>query len=340
MKAEKERLVSICIPSYNRAEELYRLLKSIDCTSEEIEIVICEDKSPKREEIKEAVQKYCNETAYDVNYVENSENCGYDKNLRECIKNARGKWIIYMGDDDMFVPGQLDTYIDFLKKHSEYGYVLRSYQAIHSNDDVEIFRYFDDIKYFEPGYEAYVTLFRKSVFISGFTFRREYALENMTDRFDGTLLYQLYILAEICMKYKSAYYDKPFTQFIDGGIPFFGNSDAEKHLYTPGTITVDNSVAFMKNFFVITEYMDKKYGLDSTSFVKRDLSKYSYPILSIQRKKGRKVFKEYSSRLKELGINCTAYYYIYYWALFLFGERFCDCCIRTIKKVLGKTPSL
>lgn len=37
------RFVSICVPSYNRPDELVRLLQSIDCDTEDIEIVICED---------------------------------------------------------------------------------------------------------------------------------------------------------------------------------------------------------------------------------------------------------------------------------------------------------
>lgn len=334
------KFISICIPSYNRPSELLRLLQSIDCEPEEVEIVICEDCAPKRLEVRDAVQKFRSNSKYEVRYIENETNCGYDKNLRNCINNATGDWIIYMGDDDMFIKSRLSPFIDFLKTLKKEKYVLRSYQAIHANGSVEKFQYFENIKYFEAGYDAYVTLFRKSVFISGFTFKRENAISTLTDRFDGTLLYQLYILAEICINYPSVYYNIPFTQSIDGGIPYFGNSASEKELYTPGTITVGNSVAFMKNFFVITQYIDKKYNMNSTSFIKKDISKYSYPILSIQRKKGRKDFKEYSRQLKEIGLNCSFYYEFYYCMLYIFGEGFCDWGIRTIKKILGRTPQL
>lgn len=338
---KQKPLLSICIPSYNRPDEIYRLLKSIDITDEsKIEIVICEDCAPKRELVRAKVEAFRSESKYSVNYVENEINRGYDRNLRECIKNAQGKWIMYMGDDDLFVPQAMDGYLKFLEEHDELGYVLRSYRALHADGSVENFKYFPDTTFFEAGYDAYVTLFRKSVFISGFCFKREKALETLTDRFDGTLLYQLYILAEICMTTPSAYYNVPITQSIDGGVPYFGSSEAEKELYTPGTVTVDNSINFMKNFFVITEFMDGKYQISSTEYVKNDISKYAYPVLAIQRKRGRKEFAGYHRRLKELGIACTAYYYIYYVALYLFNERFCDQGIRLIKKVLGKTPKL
>lgn len=339
---EKDFLVSICIPSYNRPEDLYRLLNSIDYKDADIQVVVCEDKSPRREEVRAMVERFKTETELSVKYVENDINCGYDKNLRQCILNANGKWIIYMGDDDMFVPNQLEAYVEFLKEQdgNDVGYILRSYRALHSDGSIEEFKYYSDNKFFDAGFETYEEMFRKSVFISGFTFKREWALDTLTERFDGTLLYQLYIVAEICINHKAAYYGTPFTQSIDGGTPFFGNSESEKELYTPGTITVDNSINFIKNFFVITEYIDQKYDGNSTQYVKDDMSRYSYPILSIQRKKGRKVFKEYDVRLREIGLACTKYYKIYFWGLYLFGEKFCDFGIRTIKKVLGKTPTL
>lgn len=336
-------LLSICIPSYNRPEELYRLLKSIDIkANDKVEIVICEDYAPRREEVRQQVNKFKLESNYKICYHENEKlgGGGYDRNLRQCIRQASGKWIMFMGDDDMFVSDTMDDYLLFLEKHPQLGYVLRSYQAIHMDGQVEQFKYYEDTRFFEPGFQAYVELFRKSVFVSGFACQRKYAVESLTDRFDGSLLYQLYIMAEICMVHPSAYYGIPITQSIDGGIPYFGSSDAEKDLYTPGTVTVDNSINFMKNFFVITSFLDQKYKIHSTEYIQRDISKYAYPVLSIQRKKGRKVFFQYHRRLKELGIAITLYYYIYFVALFLFNEKICDGIIRGLKKILGKTPKL
>ena len=86
--------------------------------------------------------------------------------------------------------------------------------------------------------------------------------------------------------------------------------------------------------------MDEKYNIHSTEYVKRDISKYAYPVLSIQRKRGRKEFAAYHGRLKELGLANTFYYYVYYWGLYLFGENMCDKIIRNIKRILGKTPEL
>lgn len=336
-------LLSICIPSYNRPQELIRLLKSLDISeTRRIEVVICEDKSPKRKEIREQVNDFVNSSEYVVRYIENKENFGFDGNLRQCIENAAGEWIMYMGDDDLFVPHIMNEYIHYLDSlDKEIGYVLRAYQNIHSDGKIEKFDYFGKNMFFEAGFDTYVKLYRKSVFISGFCFRREYTLESLTNRFDGSLLYQLYIEAEVCMNYAATYFCKPITQaFIDEGIPYFGNSEKEKDLYTPGTITLDNSINFVKNFFEITNFIDEKYNIDSTSYVINDMSRYSYPILSIQRKKGRREFRKYANRLTIIGIGGTFYFRLYFIALYIFNEKICDRVIMLLKKIIGRTPKL
>ncbi len=338
----KEPFISICIPSYNRPDEIYRLLKSIDAAShDEIEIVVCEDMSPRRTEISAKVMEYANHSDYDVKYYENKENLGYDKNLRELIQKASGEYIIFMGDDDWFVPEALDKFIGFLKGHRELGYILKTHILIHDDGTQELFKYFPESIFFEKGEDAYLSLFRKSVFISGFTFKREYSLNYLVDCFDGTLLFQLYILAEITLKYPSAFCDIPLTAQDKGGTPFFGSCESESSLYTPNTITVDNSINFMKGFFKITEYIDQKYGLNSTQCIRKEFSKYSYPVLSIQRKKGVLAFWSYAKRLnQEIRINNSPYYYIYLIGLLFFGEHICDKVIRLIKRKMGRTPSL
>lgn len=335
------KLISICIPSYNRPEELYRLLKSIDSKQKDkFEIIICEDKSPKRNDINVIVKKYISEVEYEIKYFENEKNLGYDKNLRELISKASGDFIVFMGDDDTFISKSFDALIEFLEENNKLGYVLKSHQYIFKDGRVEKFRYFDGNQFFQPGEGTYIELFRKSVFISGFTINRNYIQDLLVDDFDATLLFQLYILAEVSLKYECAYFDTPLTQAKEEGIPFFGNSESEKDLYTPGTITIENSLNFLKSFFKITKFIDNKYDLESTQKIKIDMSKYFYPSLAIQREKGLKEFFRYVRELNIVGFNITIYYYIYLVGLTIFGKKNCDNLIIYLKKLFGKTPKL
>ncbi len=337
----KPPFLSICVPNYNRPQELLRMLSSIDSkNAESVEIVIIDDKSPLAQQVKEVVAVFIKNSLYRVVFKENKNNLGYDKNLKELVKLAAGEWIIFMGNDDEFVPGALDKLIGFLKNNSGLGYVLKSHERIYPNGKAEKFRYFESNKFFKPGYEAYISLFRTSVFISGFTIRRNPITNMLVDNFDGTLLFQLYLMAETVLKNKSAYFDEPLTRGYEGGIPEFGSSKSEQSFYTPGTVTVENSLNFLRGFFKITQFMDKKYGFDSTPDIKKDMSKYFYPSLAIQRNKGLKVFLDYVSQLNKIGFNRSIYYYIYVTALIVLGKSVCDNIIRILKNLLGKTPKL
>jgi glycosyltransferase involved in cell wall biosynthesis len=336
---ENTPLVSVCIPSYNRPDELLRLLSSIDATPKDIEIVICEDKSPKRDEIKVVVDNFIKASDYDVKLFLNENNFGYDKNIRELVKRASGKFIVYMGDDDVFVPRALDKLIEFLEQHLELGYVLKSHRFYHADGKVEPFKYYPSTQLFEAGFDTYISLFRKSVFISGFTINREFASQHLVTEFDGTLLMQLYLLAEVVLEHPAAYFDEPLTQANEGGTPFFGSSDSEKDLYTPGTITVENSLNFLRGFFKITQALDNKYDLASTELVKKDMSKYFYPSLAIQRNGGIKRYFGYVKQLRKIGFG-GFYFNLYVFALVVFGKKICDSVIVMLKKILGRTPEL
>jgi glycosyltransferase involved in cell wall biosynthesis len=340
---KKTPFISICILSYNRPETLERLLKTIDTQNiEEIEVVICEDASPRRTEIRLVVDNFSLQRAYPVRYFENEKNLGYDGTFNQLCRHAQGEWMVFMGDDDEFAPLALDKMIDFLQNHSELGYVMKSHYLLHESREKEIFRYFKGTKFFPAGLDTYTTLFRRSVFIAGFTIRREYALPFLTDRFDGTMLMQLYLLAEVVLKHPSAYFDEPFTQQYASHAHNTGDVmfDRDKKKFIPRRPTLDISLKFLKSFSDITQYIDNKYDVDSTKRIKHDMSKYFYPSLSIYRESGIVFFMQYVRHLNKLGFNTSIYYYIYVVMLACFGRKFCNWGIYWLKRLLGYTPQL
>ena len=155
-----------------------------------------------------------------------------------------------------------------------------------------------------------------------------------------SLLFQLYIQATICLKEKSAYFDIPITQQIEGGIPFFGKSESEKNLYTSGSNTVDGSLNFMKQVVFMSEKLDEMFRIKCSYKIIETYSKYSYGFLLEHRDDGVKVYRKYADGLKKLGFACTKYFYIYYYLLLIFGKNGAAKVIMALKKVLGSTPKL
>lgn len=336
-------VLSICVPSYNRPEQLEKLLLSIDGNPDNLEIVICEDCAPKRVEVRAIVEKFTKRTKYPVVYEENEVNLGYDGNFRRLIEIASGRFVLFLGDDDWFKAGALDGYISFLEANRDVGYVLRSHFALHPGGALEPFRYLPGQRRFPPGEASAGWLYKRTVSIGGVTFNRSSALKYATDKFDGTLLYQCYLVLEIALREATIYSDIPVViswQSYREDKPNFGAAGSETGLFTPGKVTAENSINFTKGFFVIVDEVDKNHGTHLTDYVLADLSKYSYPFLSIQRKRGFREFVNYSVRLaRETHLNQTWHYYFYTLALAIFGERVCDKVILEIKRRLGYTPN-
>lgn len=334
--------LSICIPSYNRPDTLVRLMESIDVTCpKEIEVVICEDNSPKREEIRNAVYSFKHKAPFSIKYVENEDNYGFDKNWRELSLQASGEYLLYMGDDDGFIPGQLDVYIDWLKKHPEPYYILRSYVRKYGQEStsVEYFRYYDNDVFFNPGVEGYRAFFLKSISMSGYTIKRECSLEFLSSDLDNTLLYQLYLLAAVCLKYPSAYCNTPCAMLISDQKQLFGNSKVEKGMYTPGQ-GVGTNLNFILSYFKIADYIDMRFGLNEAKSIKIEFSKYSFYSIAGKRKEGIKAFKQHVKELRGIGLDSSWYFNAYYFALLVFGVNPCLWAIRAIKRVKGRSLKL
>ena len=102
-------LLSICVPVFNRPKEVEELIYSIMKQSfEDLEIILCEDDSPERNELREVIRALQIKYGFEkIKYFENETNLGYDANLRNSIDHARGDYVILSGNDDLFAPNSL-----------------------------------------------------------------------------------------------------------------------------------------------------------------------------------------------------------------------------------------
>jgi hypothetical protein len=79
-----------------------------------------------------------------------------------------------------------------------------------------------------------------------------------------------------------------------------------------GLVIVPNSINLIKAYFEVTAYLDKQDGTNLTQNVRSDLSKNSYPFLSIKRKLVTAPFLRYAQGLEtEVGFGCIAYFHVY-----------------------------
>ena len=79
-------LLSFCIPTYNRPERIYKILKQlVNLKTNEIEIVIGDD-NPSSKKTEEVVNKFIDSR---ISYFRNKENLGMDGNLLMVVKKQK-----------------------------------------------------------------------------------------------------------------------------------------------------------------------------------------------------------------------------------------------------------
>jgi hypothetical protein len=336
-------MISVCIPAYNRAEVLSELLDSIvEQDGADFEIVVAEDGSPDRLKISQVVALYQTRLPRLIRYYENESTLGFDGNIRRLLELARGEYCLFMGNDDLMSPGALATVASALRRYPNVGAILRSYAAFQGTPDriVQEFRYFPEERFFPAGADTIATFFRRMVVLPGIVIHREAALLCATDRFDGTLLYQLYVIGNVLAGKNGVFLPQFLALYRMGGLPDFGNSPVERGKFVPGDQTPESSLNFMRGMLQVAKGVEESTNLPVYKPIHRDLGNYSYGFLAIQRRRPLCVFLAYCRGLARLGFGKYALFYAYTIGLLLLGDHRTNVIIAGIKSRLGHTPLL
>lgn len=120
------KILSICIPTYNRKDCLIQCLESIVHQSvfSDIEIAISDNASSDGtiEMMQEYIQKYPN-----IRYSRNDENLGFDRNMLKVVALATGKYCLFIGDDDAFFPDSLANIVNILQSDEAEYYITNNW---------------------------------------------------------------------------------------------------------------------------------------------------------------------------------------------------------------------
>jgi abequosyltransferase len=336
-------ILSLCIPAYNRPEELRQLLDNLAGeTGNVTEIVISEDCSPRRDEIEAAVGAFGrSHPKVTLRYSSNAKTLGYDGNLRRLVELSHGDYCVFMGDDDLLQPGALKL-IEEAVRHPNIGVVLRGWRTIDKTTSTVLHqhRYFSGDRFFAAGPETVAAFFRRSVFISGLTVRRDAALAAATSEYDGTLLYQLHLVGTLLMSMNGFYLSSEIALNRQGGEHFFGSSDVERSRFEPGKLTPAHSLHFIEGLFRIARGLAKTQR-DEMLYqrILVEVSRSSLPLLAIQAKRLRKAeFAGYGRDLASMGLGRSTLFWAYYSGLLLAGPRVCEAAVRAYLRIFGRTP--
>jgi glycosyltransferase involved in cell wall biosynthesis len=336
--------LSVCIPAYNRPAELCNLLESIAAQGPgDWDVVVSEDCSPAAAEISRRVAAFAEaHKNLQIRYSVNPRNLGYDGNLRCLLEKADGEYVVFMGDDDVLAPGALVRVAAALLD-SRPGFLLRAWKSVQLKDltEIETHRYFEGDRDFEPGITSIAALYRRSVFISGLAFKRDLARRFHTDRFDGTLLYQLHLVGRVLLEAPARYIDSVVAIRRVGGVHFFGSSESERGRFTPKQLLPSHSEAFVRGLLGIAQVLDADVCPGAYRLIRRDVARYSYPLLEAQASRvDAREFRQYAGALAKLGLGDDPAFWLYYLLLAAMGPERSNQVVRMTKRFLGRTPVL
>jgi abequosyltransferase len=339
--ANQRPMFSICIPAYNRAHHLVALLDSIvsqDYT--DFEVVIGEDMSPERKEIASIADRYIKASPGKIRFIENDQNLGYDGNIRNLVQLAEGQYCFFMGNDDLMCDGALSIAADAIARHDNVGFVLRSYAWFdevpeHYSGEV---RYFTEERVFAPGKEAISICFRRSGVISGYIVHRDSAQAAATDKFEGSLYYQMHLTVSVLSTRSAVSTPHILVLCRNNEPPDFGNSAREKGRFVPGTYTPEARLRMIGGALSILKYQRDSGGIDLVDPVMRDYANYFYPYvrdqLDLPIGSYFRLYRGYAS----MGFWRYPMFHLYAWLCYCFKQRGFDALVKFIRGTLGRSP--
>lgn len=130
MKKEKKILISVVIPSYNRADTVGQTIESIlaQKVDADIEIVIGDDCST--DNAREVLLKYKEQHPDVIKLLFHEQNMGLGANWATCVKACKGKYICNCDNDDYWHnEHKLQIQLDYMESHPECNICITNHRT-------------------------------------------------------------------------------------------------------------------------------------------------------------------------------------------------------------------
>lgn len=336
-------LLSVIVPTYNRPEHLKDLLDSVLAQDfDDWEMIVGEDCSPARAQVQALLAEYATPSAGRMRLLLHAETLGYDRGVRGLIEAAQGRFVLLMGDDDFVAPGAFRAVASAIARHPNLGLVLRAFSWFVGTRDnvVQITRYYPAECVFPAGRDALLACYRRLVVMSGLVIDRDLAHACATDRWDGSLFYQHWIVGNVIAQRDAVYIPDILVNFRRASPSMFGVAKAERDLYTPGVQPPDHHVAQVRWQLQIAQALEEKWGIPLMADIRRDFANYAYPVFAGQAHVGFKRFFQYYRDLGRLGLNSFITFHSWFWVIVVLGAKNVERVLELIRRSVGHTPNL
>lgn len=216
---ENKPLLSICIPTYNRAGILEVTLKRIVNQIAELEnkdlVSLFISDNASTDNTREIVQRFVNPDIH-IEYHCNERNLGPDRNFLKCFQAVRGKYVWLLSDDDPVSRGAIPYLLNIIKE-DDYGLI----HFVMDSSQKSGFEVYSNVNVFLASVSYWITFISANVFQS-----EDVSKVNVNDKLLHSYLMQIPFFIESAIAHDKSVmiYDKMLEEPLyntNGGYNFF-----------------------------------------------------------------------------------------------------------------------
>lgn len=185
---------TVAIPHFKYRRHLEIVLESLfQQDHERFEILISDDASP--DDSNAVIPGVLAKSGRQFRYIAQDQNLGYDGNVRFCLDQARGEYVLLLGNDDALKDERTLTSIEEqLRALGLPEVAFTNYEDWHTG---AVVRRALRTQVLGKGPEVALRFFRSFSFVSGLLYNRDLAVANETDRWDRSIYYQVWLACRL-----------------------------------------------------------------------------------------------------------------------------------------------
>jgi len=198
---DKQPILSICIPTYNRTTDLAcnlslleKFLKQ-DNLCDVVRIVIANNHSS--DSTTQCVREFINKNDLHIEYYENDKNIGAGPNLVYVVEKASTTWVMLLGDDDYLEPWYIAECLQQIDKYPNLGCIIPNYINYYPATQTygELREENCETQYYKGGFDACLQNAWRAHQLSGLCFRRDNLPEEYRNRGLNNLYPQIFFVS-------------------------------------------------------------------------------------------------------------------------------------------------
>lgn len=220
---EEQPILSMCIPTYNRANDLNHNLTLIESYLEKAglfdKVCLVISNNCSTDETDVVVKHFVDEGRLCIHYYKQEHNIGAGPNQVYAVEKASTPWVMLLGDDDYLEPWYIVECLKQIDEHPKLGCIIPNYIDYYpaTGEYGHLREENCETQYYNAGFDACLNNIWRAHQLSGLCFRRTNVVEEYRMRRMNNLYPQMFFVGYNSLKYDVLHFGEKCL--IVSGVP-------------------------------------------------------------------------------------------------------------------------